>query len=137
LLELFRDAGYLTRHEASKVALLLAWDELPQSALGQRRFLHRAGPLWATAACSLGARAGPGAIERWRTALRPLVDLVRREGPALFDPPRLLTGEEVQALLGLPPGPGIGKALATLRQAQVDGTVRTKEEALALLKPEP
>jgi tRNA nucleotidyltransferase/poly(A) polymerase len=134
-LELFRDAGYLTRQEASKVALLLAWDELPQSTLGQRRFLHRAGPLWTTAACSLGARAGPGSVERWRAALRPLVDLARREGQTLFDPPRLLTGEEVQALLGLPPGPGIGKALATVRQAQVDGTVRTKEEALALLKP--
>ncbi|HEY0513712.1 MAG TPA: hypothetical protein VGH73_17515, partial [Thermoanaerobaculia bacterium] len=39
-LETFRDAGYLTRQEAAKAALLLGWEELPESALGQRRFLH-------------------------------------------------------------------------------------------------
>jgi tRNA nucleotidyltransferase/poly(A) polymerase len=133
-LALFRDAGYLTRQQAEKVALLLGWEELPESGLGRRRFLHRAGPLWATAVCSLGARAaGRGAIERWRTALRPLVELARREGDALFDPPRLLTGGEVQELLGVPPGPEVGRALATVRQAQVDGWVKTREEAVALL----
>ena len=129
--ELVRDAGYLTRAAAADVVLLLSFAELPQDDLGRRRFLHRAGRLWATAACSLGARTqNPG---RWRAALRPLVDLARREGAAIFDPPRLLTGEEVQALLGMPPGPEIGKALAAIRQAQVDGTVRTREEAVKMV----
>lgn len=133
-LELFRDAGYLTRQEAAKAALLLGWEELPASGLGQRRFLHRAGPLWATAAASLGARAaGRAALERWRSLLPALLDLARREGEALFDPPRLLTGGEVQELLGIPPGPEVGKALAAVRQAQVDGKVRTREEAVGLL----
>ncbi len=133
-LELFRDAGYLTRQEAAKVALLLGWEELPASGLGQRRFLHRAGPLWATAVASLGARtAGRAALERWRSLLHPLLDLARDEGEGLFDPPRLLTGGEVQELLGVPPGPEVGKALAAVRQAQVDGRVRTREEAVGLL----
>ena len=133
-LERFRDAGYLTRQEAAKVALLLGWEELPASGLGQRRFLHRAGALWATAVASLGARAtGSAALERWRSLLPGLLDLARREGEALFDPPRLLTGGEVQELLGVPPGPEVGKALAAVRQAQVDGRVRTREEAVALL----
>lgn len=133
-LELFRDAGYLTRQEAAKAALLLGWEELPASGLGQRRFLHRAGPLWATAAAALGARAtGSAALERWRSLLPGLLDLARREGESLFDPPRLLTGGEVQELLGVPPGPELGKALAAVRQAQVDGKVRTREEAVALL----
>jgi poly(A) polymerase len=136
-LERFRDAGYLTRQEAAKAALLLGWEELPESALGQRRFLHRAGPLWATVVTSVGARAtGRAALERWRAALRPIVDLARREGESLFDPPRLLTGGEVQALLGVPPGPGVGRALAAVRQAQVDGRIRTREEAVALLHGE-
>jgi tRNA nucleotidyltransferase/poly(A) polymerase len=133
-LELFRDAGYLTRQEAAKAALLLGWEELPASGLGQRRFLHRAGPLWATAVASLGARiTGRAALERWRSLLPALLDLARREGEALFDPPRLLTGGEVQELLGIPPGPQVGKALAAVRQAQVDGRVRTREEAVGLL----
>ena len=136
-LERFRDAGYLTRQEAAKVALVLGWEELPASDLGRRRFLHRAGPLWATVAASLGARAtGTAALEPWRATLRPLVDLARNEGKALFDPPRLLTGGEVQELLGVPPGPHVGRALTAVRQAQVDGKIRTREEAVDLLRAE-
>jgi tRNA nucleotidyltransferase (CCA-adding enzyme) len=131
----FRDAGYLTRAAAADVALLLDVAELPADEIGRRRFLHRAGRLWPTAACSLGARtADPG---RWRAALRPLVELARREGAALLDPPRLLSGEEVQELLGIPPGPCLGKALSTVRQAQIDGLIRTREEAVELLKSVP
>ncbi len=117
------------------MALLLSWEEIPESGLGRRRFLHRAGPLWPTALCSLGARAaGRAAVERWRANLRPLVELARREGAALFDPPRLLTGGEVAELLRVPPGPEVGQALAAVRQAQVDGGMRTREEAVALLR---
>jgi len=130
-LELFRDAGYLTRQAAAEVAILLAEEEVPEDELGRRRFLHRTGRLWATAAVSLGARTADAA--RWRAAVRPLVDLARREGASLVDPPRLITGEEVQRLLGIAPGPEVGRALAAVRQAQVDGRVRTREEAAALL----
>ncbi len=134
-LEKFRDASYIIRGEAAKVALLLSFEGLSEDELGRRRFLHRAGPLWATVAVSLGARSEDP--DRWRSALRPLVDLARREGEILFDPPRLLTGGEVQELLGIPAGPKVGEALSAVRQAQVDGRVRTREEALALLSPSP
>ena len=130
----FRDTGYLARAAAAEVALLLELVELPEDELGRRRFLHRAGRLWPTAACSLGARATD--LDRWRAALRPLVELARREGAAILDPPRLLSGEEVQELLGIPPGPEVGKALAAVRAAQVAGTVRTREQAVALLSSE-
>jgi tRNA nucleotidyltransferase/poly(A) polymerase len=130
-LELFRDAGYLTRQTAAEVALLLAEEEIPADELGRRLFLNRTGPLWATVAVSLGARASD--LNQWRARLRPLVALARSEGAMLFDPPRLLSGEEVQMLLGIAPGPEVGRALAAVRQAQVDGRVRTREEAVALL----
>lgn len=131
-LEPFRDAGYITRQEAAKVGLLLSFSDLPVENVGRRRFLYQAGPLWVTAACSLGARRPDPA--RWREAVRPLVGLARQEGAYLFDPPRLLTGGEVQELLGIAPGPEMGQALAAVRQAQVDGTVRTRDEAIALLR---
>jgi tRNA nucleotidyltransferase/poly(A) polymerase len=132
LLDLFRDAGYLTRQAAAEVALLLAEDEIPVDELGRRRFLHRTGRLWATVVVSLGARTSEAG--RWRDRLRPLVDLARREGADLLDPPRLVTGEEVQKLLGISPGPEVGRALAAVRQAQIDGRVRTREEAVAMLR---
>ena len=131
-LELFRDAGYVTRQTAAEVDPLLAEEDLPEDELGRRRFLHRAGRLWPTVAVSLGARAAD--VATWRARLRPLVDLAQREGPALLDPPRLVTGEEVQRLLGIGPGPQVGRVLAAIRQAQVDGKVRTREEAVGVVK---
>lgn len=131
ILHLFRDAGYLSRDASADVALLLEVAEMPEDDIGRRRFLHRAGRLWATAACSLGARATD--IGRWRAGMRPLVELARRDGAEILDPPRLLSGEDVQELLGIPPGPEVGKALAAVLLAQVDGKVRTREEAVALL----
>lgn len=127
-----RDAGYLTRTLAADVALLLHMDALPGDAIGRRRFLHRAGMLWPTAAAYLSARAAAHG-HPWRGALAPLVDLARREGATLLDPPRLLGGSEVQQILGIPPGPEVGRVLEAIRAAQVDGTVRTREEAIALL----
>lgn len=130
-LERVRDAGFIIRSEAAKVAHILSFETLPEDEIGRRRFLHRAGPLWASVAVSLGTRSGDPA--RWRAALRPLADLARREGATLFDPPRLLTGGEVQELLGIPAGPKVGEALTAVRQAQVEGRIRTREEAVALV----
>jgi len=51
-------------------------------------------------------------------------------------PPRkpLLSGEEVMALLGLPPGPAVGRALRQLLLAQAEGRVKDKEEAMDFLR---
>lgn len=134
-LKRFRDAGYLTRQSAADIAFLLELSDLPTDEVARRRFLHRAGAFWPTALCSLGARlAVRQDLDRWRTALRALVDLARREGAALFDPPRLVTGQDVQDILGIPPGREVGKALEAVRQAQVDGRVRTREEAVEVVK---
>ncbi len=125
-LERFQDAGYLTRDLASDVARLLRLPGLPEDGLGdlgRRRFLHQAGALWATATCFLAAHTAARG-RRWRHALPHLADLARREGETLFDPPRLVDGAEVQALLGIPPGPEVGRALQAVREAQVDGASR-------------
>lgn len=133
ILERFRDAGYLTRSTAADVARLLELPGLPEDEIGRRRFLHRTGTLWPTATAFLSTRAAAHGLP-WRPALAPLVDLARREGANLMDPPRLLGGAEVQRLLGIPPGPAVGRALDAVLAAQVDGKVRSKEEAVALLR---
>src|SRR6185295_3987323 len=99
-------AGYLTRQTADDVALVLELETLPEDEVDLRRHLHRAGRLWPTAFCALGARLavreGRGGLDRWRAVLPRLVDLARREGEILFGPPRLVTGQDVQSLLGIP-----------------------------------
>jgi poly(A) polymerase len=133
-----RDAGYLSvRHAAEIAPLLAAPAELPATELDRRRFLHGWGRRWLTTATSFGgaaAAAGQAALDRWRHAAAPLCELARREGPALIAPPRLLDGEDVQRLIEVPAGPQVGAALAALTAAQVDGAVRTSDDAERFLR---
>jgi len=132
----FRDLGYVTRQTADDVTHVLELGSLPEDDLDLRRFLHRAGRLWPTAFCALGARmaARQEGLDRWQAVLPRLADLARREGEILFDPPRLVTGADVQELLGIPPGKEIGRVLDAVRAAQVEGRVRTREEAVAVVR---
>ncbi|HID74853.1 MAG TPA: CCA tRNA nucleotidyltransferase [Planctomycetaceae bacterium] len=50
-----------------------------------------------------------------------------------LDPPPLLTGHDLIDL-GIPPGPQLGQLLAQLRDAQLDGRIGTKQDALALAR---
>jgi tRNA nucleotidyltransferase/poly(A) polymerase len=137
LVERFRDRGFLTRDLAKRVSALEAESGIPPDERGRRRFLHRLGDAWPTAVACLGARLPDSARDDeagWRQAARDLATLLAADADRILDPPRLLTGEDVQRLLDLPPGPGVGQALARLRQAQVDGLISTREEAEALLR---
>jgi hypothetical protein len=130
----FTEAGYLTRRDAGSVARLLPWGRLPEGELERRRFLHRLGELWPTAACHAGARAAArGEAEAWQENAAALARLHREEGDAILAPPQLLDGTEVGELLGLPPGPEIGEALRQLRWAQVEGKVKTPDQARHLV----
>lgn len=54
----------------------------------------------------------------------------RAELAAEVKPPRLLSGKDLLAM-GFPPGPRIGEMLRALETAQLEGEVRTREEAVA------
>ncbi len=131
----FAAAGYLARRDADRVAALLLVTELPRGELAMRHFLHDSAELWPTAALWLGCRAlrrGEGG--EWQRWLQALVELLEADGKEILDPAPLLRGEEVQDILGVAPGPEVGRALARVRRAQVEGTVRSREAALALLR---
>jgi poly(A) polymerase len=57
----------------------------------------------------------------------------RRELAETMKPPPLLCGRDVLAL-GYAPGPVIGRILHAVEDAQLDGTIATAEEALALVR---
>jgi hypothetical protein len=50
--------------------------------------------------------------------------------------PALLRGEDVMEAFGVPAGPEVGRLLALAREAQALGLVRTRDEALGLLRRE-
>ena len=53
--------------------------------------------------------------------------------PEEVRPPRLLTGNDLKAM-GYPPGPQMGRILAAIEEAQLEGAVKTAEQARALVE---
>jgi poly(A) polymerase len=62
-----------------------------------------------------------------------ILELLREK--EIVHPPPLINGNDVMAL-GYPPGPKVGQILDLIRQKQVDGEIKTREEALRMLKEE-
>jgi len=59
--------------------------------------------------------------------------LLKQWTVADLDPPPLLTGEDL-IRLGLEPGPQFKRLLDAVREAQLEGTVKTRDQALELVK---
>ena len=55
-------------------------------------------------------------------------DVLRTRSPAELNPPSLLTGDDLRAM-GMKPGPHFKRILEAIRAAQLDGRVRSAEEA--------
>ncbi len=121
-----------SRATVEKVAALVGrhMDHPPQGGEVRRFLLRRQDLLpdllYLMAADRLATREGEG--EAWKV----LGLLKALEANPLPTRP-LLSGEEVMALLGLPPGPKVGEALRALLEAQAEGRVKTPEEARAFL----
>jgi poly(A) polymerase len=60
-------------------------------------------------------------------------DFYEEQLAARRDQPRLLSGHDLKGL-GLKPGPEFRRLLEAVEEAQWEGEVNTKEEALALVK---
>ena len=64
---------------------------------------------------------------------RMLADYWERQAERIAPPP-LIDGYDLLRELGLQPGPHIGELLEAVREAQVSGEVRNRDEALALVR---
>ncbi len=51
----------------------------------------------------------------------------------IVHPPVLITGHDVMAL-GYTPGPKIGEILKYIREKQIEGEIKSREEALQVLR---
>ena len=88
--------------------------------------------LLVAAACIL---AGDGRQRAIQAAARAniLIDTYVRNRELLIPPP-LLSGSDLIALLGIPPGPAIGRLLREVRRAQLAGEINDRDGALALIR---
>jgi hypothetical protein len=79
----------------------------------------------------------PVEVEAWVSLESAILAWPENERAWILSPPALLSGADVQNLLGIAPGPAVGAALARVRRAQVEGVVRVREEAEKLLRSGP
>jgi len=59
---------------------------------------------------------------------------MRAESAAPALPPPLITGYDLRDLLHVPPGPIYRRVLGAVQDAQLEGQIRNREEALALAR---
>lgn len=143
-----RDLG-LSKNEAGLVALLVREHMRPFFLLGDlrrgrlsnravRRLLMAAGEhlpgLMALALADTMAGRGPQRPPEVEGQLRLLyaqvAELRDRELAAALAAPPLVSGHDLMNSLGLESGPLLGRVLRRVREAQLDGQIKSKEEAL-------
>lgn len=80
---------------------------------------------------------GPDAPEDFVRVHEETIGLILRQryfARELAEPTPLLTGEEIMAAAGLPSGPRIGELKELLLEAQVEGLVNTRDEAVEFIR---
>jgi putative nucleotidyltransferase with HDIG domain len=70
-----------------------------------------------------------GSLDNWEFVCRKLAELP----PDQLRPPRLLTGDQLKHA-GYEPGPLMGKILAAVEDAQLEGVITSSEQALAFVR---
>jgi len=89
---------------------------------------------WADRLATRGPSSRLDQIDQQRMRLEELLRAYFFKAEEVVRPPRLVDGHQVMAVLGLKPGPSIGQLLQAIEEAQAEGLVRSKEEALTLAK---
>ncbi|NUN93405.1 MAG: CCA tRNA nucleotidyltransferase [Verrucomicrobiae bacterium] len=111
-------ANHMTFKDVPRMRLSTVKRLLARPSIEEELALHRADCL-----ASHGSLANVGLLRRWQ----------RRIAAAEIRPPRWVTGHDLLAC-GLAPGPRVGRILAEIEEAQLEGKLKTREEALRLAR---
>jgi len=137
----------LSRREVWRLARLVALHLRPQAlamvaptATGRHRLFRVAGDvapeLLVLSAADVEASRGPGQtagrLARHRELVRQMLDEFFQEG-RVARPKIPVTGRDLARILGVPPGPLMGRLLERLAEAVAEGSVGSREEATALV----
>jgi len=77
---------------------------------------------------------GSGQLEGYHALKRRLEQIQSLAASKEKAPKPFVSGEEVMSLLHLPPGPEVGRLLLLLREEQLGGRIRDREDAVGFLK---
>lgn len=133
--------GWVAQHLALKDLIGLHREQrLPERTV--RRFLRRAGDdligLLCVVLADTRATCGPDfPVDGERLLLEVSRDLLARDAARRADPHAnepLLRGRDLIETFGLAPGPAMGRILAAVEDARVDGEIADREQALAWVR---
>jgi tRNA nucleotidyltransferase/poly(A) polymerase len=85
----------------------------------------------------LAKRAGPPDQNDWLGLLevnRQLLDAWYNHREERISPPKLVDGNDLMEILSISPGPAVGKALEAITEAQVEGKIQSREDAVEFIK---
>jgi tRNA nucleotidyltransferase/poly(A) polymerase len=117
------------RRSAARAAALLdqTLETVDAPAADRRSVIHIAGTAFpVTMALAAAVEPDKPWTRWWR--------MWRERGKELVNPESLLSGKEIETLLGTEPGPALGRAIDALLEAQVRGDVKTAEGARRWLR---
>jgi len=89
---------------------------------------------WADRMATRGPSSRLDQIDQQRARLEELLRAYFFKPEEAVKPPRLVDGHELMRAFGLAPGPRVGELLEAIQEAQAEGAVRTKEEALTFAR---
>lgn len=72
--------------------------------------------------------------EDYREYISKLLERYEKEKDGLLNTPGLLSGNEIRNILSLPPGPLVGKIKEKLWEAQVEGKISSRQEAVEYVR---
>lgn len=144
------DALHLSSAERDRISTIIRHHMRPhwlngEGALSRRavyRFWRDTGPAgvdiclhaMADYLATVGSTLEQTAWVRYLETVRGLLERYFLDYDTAIAPPVLLDGHELMQQLGLEPGPIIGELLEQLREAQVEGLIGTKKDALAFAR---
>ncbi len=127
--------GLLSSSKLQKIEQILETPNLPMHRAEQRWFLYQQGVAWPTTLSLLAALRGNRALVSPEIdAIREVSNLAAELGDEILSPQFLLSGHDLQTILGLEPGEQLGKILRAVQRRQIEGEIQNRSDAIDLAR---
>jgi tRNA nucleotidyltransferase/poly(A) polymerase len=117
-------------------------EDLPEMKLFKYKYFKQTmdsgvGAILSMLAFELSSQIEPPSPERWSSKIelaRSLFEAWFDQYESIVDPEHLVNGDDVMEVLGIKPGPEIGQVIESVREAQVQGELTSRDQALEFIK---